>query len=165
MAAMTARWFGFDDAQSARIPPRLLPWLSATDSLTQRLKRQCGGAFDLVVLSEQDAPLSEDDAAALALDVGSPARVREVHLRCDRVPCIHARSLLPHATLAGAGRDLASLGERPLGDALFAHPDMVRGPIELTDTPGWGRRSVFRLSGQPVLVTEWFLPALLECGG
>jgi chorismate-pyruvate lyase len=40
---------------------------------------------------------------------------------------------------------------------------MVRGPIELTDTPTWGRRSVFRLSGAPVLVAEWFLPGLLEC--
>lgn len=165
MAAMTARWYALDDAQHARIPAALRSWLAETGSLTQRLKRQCAGAFDLVVLSEADAPLPADDAAALGLEPGMPARVREVHLRCNAVPCIHARSLLPHATLAGAGRDLASLGDRPLGDALFAHPDMLRGPIEVTDRPGWGRRSVFRLSGQPVLVTEWFLPALLECDG
>ncbi|MFN2300393.1 MAG: chorismate lyase [Gammaproteobacteria bacterium] len=162
---MTPRWYALDDAQHARIPAALQSWLAETGSLTQRLKRHCAGAFDLVVLSEADAPLPVDDAATLGLEPGVPVRVREVHMRCDGVPRIHARSLLPHATLAGAGRDLASLGERPLGDALFAHPDMLRGPIEVTDTPGWGRRSVFSLSGQPVLVTEWFLPALFECEG
>lgn len=163
MAGMTARWYALDDAQHARIPAALRSWLAETGSLTGRLKRHCAGAFDLVVLSETDAPLTADDAAVLGVAPGAPARVREVHLRCDGAPCIHARSLLPHATLAGAGSALAALGDRPLGDALFGYPGMERGPIEVTDTPRWGRRSVFRLSGHPVLVTEWFLPALLEC--
>ena len=78
--------------------------------------------------------------------------------------CIYARSYWPEVT----ERDqdwLDELGERPLGDALFTHPQASRGPIEITQSPAeggiWGRRSVFRIAGDaPLLVHEFFLPGL-----
>jgi chorismate--pyruvate lyase len=59
---------------------------------------------------------------------------------------------------------LGELGTRPLGDALFAYAGLERGPIEIAVTDeGWARRSVFRIEGAPLLVAEWFLPALEGC--
>ena len=159
---MSDHWFPLDDSLRARVPDALWSWIAETGSLTQRMKRACRD-FSLVVLAEDETLLEVDDAATMGIEVGAPARCRVVHLCCRGEPWIRARSLLPHSTLIGAGRPLAALGDRPLGDALFAHPDMVRGPIEVTDTPSWGRRSVFRLAGEPVLVAEWFLPALPAC--
>jgi chorismate lyase len=163
MTGMTGHWFPIEHPFRDKVPAELWSWVAETGSLTQRLKRACAAEFSLVVLAERDGAMDRDDAAVMGIAMGEPARVREVELRCGGRACIAARSVLPHATLAGAGRELAALGARPLGDALFAHADMVRGPIELTDVPTWGRRSVFRLSGEPVLVAEWFLPGLLEC--
>jgi chorismate lyase len=158
-----SQWRPLDKTMRARVPAPLWSWLTETGSLTQRLKMHCRGVFDLVVLDERDEPLSEADAALVGLEPGAPARVREVQLCCDGVPCIYARSLLPYLTLHGAGGALDGLGKRPLGDALFAYPDMARGPIEVSEGAEWGRRSVFRLAGQPVLVAEYFLPGLAEC--
>jgi chorismate lyase len=157
-------WFPADDAMRARVPASLWPWLTETGSLTRRLQDRCPRAFGLRVLDERE--VDADDADARALDLAPPLRAlyREVHLCCGGVPCIHALSVIPLATLAGAGRMLDGLGARPLGDALFAHPQMTRGPIELAERDdAWGRRSVFRLAGEPLLVSEWFLPGLLEC--
>jgi chorismate lyase len=161
---MSAKWWPADDAVRERVPPALWSWLTETGSLTERLKACCDD-FTLVVLDERDIVVDADEAGAMALPGRTPARVRKVHLCCGGVPCIQARSLLPHVTLAGAGRALADLGARPLGDALFAHADMVRSPIEITDSPTWGRRSVFRLAGQPVLGSGVLLPGRPPCTG
>lgn len=87
-----------------------------------------------------------------------------------------------HPTIDPAGALApATLPEnRPLGAFLFSHPDLQRGDIEVTQlaysTPPlnllpqdencqrestWGRRSLFRLQGRPVLVSEIFLQSLL----
>ena len=73
----------------------------------------------------------------------------------------------------------ARLGTRPLGELLFADPSMRRETMEIAvlgrgtalyrlalrgvpvrPTAIWGRRSVFRLDRQPLLVNEIFLPGI-----
>jgi len=107
------------------------------------------------------------------------AFVREVHLMCDDEPWVFARTVIPATTLKGGRRRLANLGKRPLGAVLFADRSMRRSLVEiarlssgqplfaravapLNRAPSaiWGRRSMFRLSGQPLLVSEIFLPAI-----
>ncbi len=162
---MPGHWFPLDDSVRPHVPPAIWTWLAEVGSLTQRVKVGCAGEFELRVVDEHDGVLDAGDATTLGLAAGSAARFREVLLCCDGVPCIHARSILPSSTLAGAGRGLEALGTRPLGDALFAHPLMKRGPIEVTqcEDGAWGRRSVFRLDGEPLLVSEFFLPGLDAC--
>ncbi|MEX0899332.1 MAG: chorismate lyase [Gammaproteobacteria bacterium] len=164
---MRDHWFPLDDSARSHVPVKLWSWLAETGSLTERVKAACGHAFSLVVIAERDGSLDAEDAMAMGLVSGAPARIREVELRCGDAAWISARSVLPRSTLAGAGRSLASLGTRPLGDALFAHPAMTRGPIEVVcregEPPLWGRRSVFRLDGEPLVVSEFFLPGLTEC--
>ena len=67
------------------------------------------------------------------------------------------------------------MGNRPLGAMLFADRTMKREEVEVASLPLshsanqytgikkpiWGRRSVFRVSGKPLLVSEYFLPELL----
>jgi chorismate lyase len=157
-------------------------WLLESGSLTQRLQQVCGDKFDLRLLGETDVVLAKTEAALLDTVPGAPARAREVQLVCGEVPCIYAFSLLPLTTLEGGGSYLESLGTRPLGDALFSDASLERGPIKVimlkpgaafyervmresaaSGKPVWGRHSVFRTGGSPLLVCEFFLPNGYAC--
>src|SRR3569832_2712100 len=103
---------------------------------------------------------------------------REGHLLCGDTPCVCARTVMPVSSLRGRRRRLMHRGDKPRGAALFADPHLCRVALELArlrrgeglyEQAGsrdaaeiWGRRSVFRLQGRPLLVTEIFLPALLQ---
>ncbi len=161
------------------IPALYLPWLLDTASLTQRLIDACRGEFRVRVLNQAwDRPRPEE-ARALGLHPRGHGIVREVHLLCGGRPWVYARTILPRATLTGAERRLAHLKSRSLGAVLFADPTMHRGRTEIVrlrpadslyalaahglDSPPteiWGRRTVFRLRGKPLLVSEFFLPGI-----
>lgn len=89
--------------------------------------------------------------------------LREVQLIVDDQICVVARSVIPLQTLSGREKRLLRLGNKPLGEYLFAHPHMRRGPLELKTSAGRGgqpryaRRSVFYLSGKPLMVSEAFV--------
>jgi len=107
------------------------------------------------------------------------ALLREVHLLCNGRVCVFARTLIPRSSLRGHCQRLARLGERPLGEVLFADPSMQREPFEIaTLVRGhslyrlalrglecrpraiWGRRTLFRIEERPLLVYEIFLPGI-----
>jgi len=97
---------------------------------------------------------------------------------CDNQPVVYARTVTPRTNPPW----LAKLGKKPLGSVLFADKSMQRTEMEIARLePGqllyrlatqhlpkneathntiWGRRSVFYLSGQPLLVCEIFLPGI-----
>lgn len=163
----------------ATVPARLRPWLNEPGSLTRRLRYMAGGAFTVRVCTERWGRPWLDERRRLGLTPRRRAWLREVVLGCGEQPWIVARSVMPEPTLGGPLRRLRGLGARPLGSVLFGHYAVVRGPIEvarlddgdalavraagLGGQPGeWARRSVFRIGGRPLLVTEVFLPPLLE---
>lgn len=105
--------------------------------------------------------------------------LRQVQLLCARQVLVYARSIIPLRTLKGRHRRLKHLGNKPLGGILFADPGLRRElqqlatilprdplyDIALSDSSHksdriWGRRSLFRLDNNPLLVSEFFLPAL-----
>ncbi len=156
------------------LPPRLQPWVLDSGSLTRKLRQACGEHFGVHLLAEARERPRPDEASALGVSPRQLAFVREVVLRCADAPWVFARTVVPLQTLAGPNRRLLHLGTRPLGELLFADPKLDRGPMEVTATrPGpllsevwdgggtalWGRRSIFRLLGRPLLVSEFFLPA------
>jgi len=166
------------------LPPWLRPWLLSRDSLTQRLREACVGPLQVRVrLQTWVRPLAEE-SRLLHLPSRRYAQVRQVHLCCNTQPWVFARTLIPLATLTGARRRLLRLGTKPLGEVLFADPQLRRGPLEIARLqPGqplynlataelpqppavlWGRRSLFYLQDKPLLVSEFFLPALSDCDG
>lgn len=123
-----------------------------------------------------------NESLALGVRRWNYGLVRQVKLLCENKPWVFARTVIPHSTFRGKQRRLAHLGNRPLGAVLFSDCSMKRGELEIASiVPGqqlfdqatsdlkqkpdrvWGRRSVFYLSGKPLLVSEIFLPGLMEC--
>jgi chorismate--pyruvate lyase len=163
------------------IPAHLKPWLLDRGSLTQRLEAACGQRIVVEVLAQGWARPLPVESVMLELIAGRYAWVRQVRLRCTGTPWVYARTVIPRATLTGRERRLTHLKNRSLGAVLFSDPTMRRGetavgwltPRErcfhaatdvLNPAPAFipGRRTLFWLSGKPLLVSEFFLPAVGE---
>ncbi len=152
------------------IPHGLRGWLTAEDSLSHRLQHVCP-SFRVRLLDQGwERPLP-DEALCLRLPPGRGASVRQVQLTCSGRPWVFARTVTPSPK---AGRRLARIGERPLGEVLFSRRPLPRGAIEIarlapthplfTLAGGsgevlWARRSLL-LFEDPLLITEVFLPPL-----
>ncbi len=152
-------------------------WLDDHGSLTRRLQSVCP-QLRVQRLSQRVAPPLHDEYHALHLRRGQRAMIREVLLICGDTPLVFAHSVIPLRGLDGPWVALSRLGNRPLGEALFANPLVRRYPLEYRQLDAhhplyrpavahldaaprrlWMRRSQFSLAGQPLLVTEVFLPA------
>lgn len=109
--------------------------------------------------------------------------VREVYLLGQGTPCVFAHSVMPRAAMRSRLHTLKRIGQRPLGEALFANPRIKRGAMQFAKLsiqhpwvrmlsmqtaqphpqPLWARRSLFQLRRAKLLVTEVFLPERLSC--
>ena len=146
--------------------------------MTRRMRRSCRERFHVEGLGERWGPPFLDEARRLRMRHKNWAWLREVLLCCGGSPWIYGRSVIPPQALRGRLRGLQQLGRQPLGSVLFDRYPVGRGKIEIarlsrsdrlyqrvarrtTVAPGcWARRSVFRVAGQDLLVTEVFLPDL-----
>lgn len=143
-------------------------WLLDTGSLTERLQSMCRH-FELIKLGQAEAALHASEKQWLGETSSHRAKVREVLLCGNHQPWVFARSVIPHALVAG---ELADLGTQPLGKRLFNDARFTRSEFELckltASTPGhqlpvplnqtlWGRRSKFRFLHYSLLVAEVFL--------
>ncbi|MBU3694808.1 MAG: chorismate lyase [Rhodocyclaceae bacterium] len=160
-------------------PAGLVPWLTDHDSLTAAVRVRCGD-FRVEVLRQGLDRALPDEAALLGVRPGTRVWVREVALMADGVPWVWARSVARRSDLRTAWRDLAGLGNRSLGAALFADPLVGRGkllvrPLSRRDPRGraallrfgappaatlWARRSLFCRGQGHILVTEVFEPGV-----
>jgi len=174
-------WTAADAVPTAARPAVLWSWLTDSGSLTQRLREHAGTSFRLHVLAEQREPLRHTDATRMQVDAEQQALIREVRLDADGRAAIHAVTVIPASTLSKLP-ELATLGARPLGEALFERDDVARAPFEVAclgpshplaaralaaaGEPRarlWARRSVVRVAGHPLLIHECFLfPAPTE---
>lgn len=155
-------------------------WLKDQGSLTRKIQLRCN-AFSVRRVRLSQGHASRDEAKLLGLQPRTRALLREVYLYCNEHPLVFAHSVLPLPGLRGPWRALSVLGNKPLGAALFANPMVKRTPLAfkklsprddlfiracamLPFTPKnlWARRSIFNLKGSPILVTEVFLPDILE---
>jgi len=157
------RWYLRHQLFNQSIQPALSAWLFDAD-------------FSVQVLSQQWQILDTEEAAAMALSGVRAALVRQVLLCRGDEPLVYARTVIPATTIQGAQRRYANMGSRPLGAMLFADRTMHREAVQVaklpdnhaahkyakTDEVVWGRRSVFRVANKPILVSEYFLPALLR---
>ncbi|HVS26423.1 MAG TPA: chorismate lyase [Burkholderiales bacterium] len=122
-----------------------------------------------------------DESALVGARRGELVMLREVNLYCGETPVVFAHSVLGRRSLREAWCSISRQGVKPLGAALFANPLVKRTPLyfkkltahhelyhracRLLKTPPnhlWARRSVFILRDRPVMVTEIFLPGILE---
>ncbi len=169
-------WCEKKNCFSKLLNTKIKRWLFASGSLTARLIDHCSGEFSVKVISIKRATPTPDEISALGMKPRSHAIIREVHLCCNNEPLVYARTIIPVSSLRGTLRGLALLGNKPLGAILFSDKSMRRKSMEVTSIkPGhkchiwtqcmvhttvWGRRSIFSLKQQELLVSEFFLPAL-----
>jgi chorismate--pyruvate lyase len=163
--------------------PELAPWLRDRGSLTQRIQQRCTN-FTVRNLHNGLARIALDESALIGLSPHQLAWSREVFLYADGLPVVFAHSALAAAHLRGVWSEVGTLGSKPLGALLFAHPLVERKPLHYQplrsthhlyrratalqhDPPHrlWARRSLFYLGDAPLLVTEVFLPGILMLKG
>ena len=163
------------------ISPRARSWLQNRGSLTQLIQRRCCGEFSVKPVFQSLAAVCGDELAVMNLRRDELALVREVYLYCGETPVVFAHSVVARNDLRGAWRSLIGLGTKSLGTVLFTNPIVKRTPLrfkkltsahplftracrKLQVQPAslWARRSLFTLHGQSILVTEVFLPSILE---
>jgi chorismate lyase len=147
-------------------------WLLEAGSLTLRLRNRYGDQFGVVLLQQRIGTPYIEECMALGLRPGARAIIREVGLMAGRSPVVLARSIIPQDTMKYADPRLSRLGNQPLGEILFTHPELGRTTLEWTKVPLrslWnvkevmGRRSLYTLGQSfPLLVAEFFLPELLD---
>jgi chorismate--pyruvate lyase len=174
------RWFQRRQLFSKHVPADIQEWLFDPASLTARLKQKCRAGFHVEVLSQAMQKPRLDEFHVLGMQSGNYALIRQVRLCCGHACWVYARTVIPFSTLKGKQRIYANLGARPLGAMLFTDRTMQRDEVTVTSLPGsqlppglglaqddivWGRRSIFRVAAKPLLVSEYFLPALLGDNG
>ena len=149
------------------LPAPLRDWMSDPGSLTARLQRY--GRFRVAPGYHALTVPDPSEQHLLGLPPRQRALIREVTLLLDDIPVVAARSVLPLTSLRGANRVLGNMGSRSLGSELYRRPPALRDQVWVRygcpphgDTPCWGRQSRFLKRHQPLLVAEYFLPALWD---
>lgn len=139
-------------------------WLLAPGSLTKKLQSISDGTFFVRVLSEGWIYRSFPPQSGLTRSGKGKILMwsRRVQLGGHGENWVDAHSLIPITTLRGANRQLIHLGNKPLGGFLFKQRCLSRGDTQICRYyQYWGRRSLFFLDSRPLLVAEFFLPALI----
>ncbi|MES2757589.1 MAG: chorismate lyase [Pseudomonadota bacterium] len=162
--------------------PIMRGWLGSGGSLTARLTAH-SGAFRVQRLHQRVALCLADEARAIGL--ARPGRVweREVLLRCDGEPVVFAHTVVPMSATNTDWPLFGRLGERSLGTTLFYDPLVRRGGLEFArlraghplasraraalgdadpSSVYYARRCLYRRHQGTLLVTEVFLPAVMD---
>ena len=162
-------------------PPAMRHWLTGGASLTAKLKSR-SQAFRVECLHQRSARCLRDEAAALGLTVAGRVWEREVLLRCDNRPVVFAHTVVPVTATAADWPLFSALGNASLGSTLFGdrqvgrgtlefarlkegHPLLLRARAALGADAGsvlYARRCLYRRNRGTLLVTEVFLPSILE---
>jgi chorismate--pyruvate lyase len=157
-------------------------WLTTEGSLTARLKAH-SRQFRVRRLHQHGAPCLPDEAHSIGL--ARPVRVweRDVLLCCDGKPAVFGHTIVPMSCTASDWPLFYTLGERSLGTTLFHDPLVRRGQLEFAriraghplmarvraalgggprETLYYARRCLYRRRQGLLLVTEVFLPTVLD---
>jgi len=179
---LNIRWHSINNRKLHSITKPLRACLQETGSLTQHLAKFCKDDLQLRLKNQSWQRPLQDETKILKLRMGEYALVREIYFKCNKIPWVYARSIIPTRTLRGAQRRLAHWGDRSLGSYLFSEHTIFRGKIDIATIPQknrlfklaidnlndenkilWGRRSIFYIKNKPLLVVEIFLPEAIKC--
>ena len=162
-----------------KLPDSVQSWVYESGSLTRRLRSRYGDAVAVKVLQQRWGQPFLSERRLLKLPEHRYSLIREVLLHANGRPLILARTIIPFATIKAANSNLAHLGNRPLGEIIFSYPKLERIAMDValvkpsiwtpsalaevdTDQPLWGRRTVYAIAHQQMLVNEFFLSAILD---
>jgi len=180
---LSSIWNRVDSGEIHRAPRKWQPWLSDTGSLTQKIEQVIGQKLEVRVLRDCRQNLNSDESRYFHLQTHR-CRIREVLLCSNGIPLVMARSVIPALSSSGSNQIILRLGSKPLGAVLFSKTrkrSRKKALREITllnkrsslwrqcrqqypelPSPLWVRRTLYKLKGRPLLVSEIFLPALLK---
>jgi len=163
-------------------------WLTSKGSLTARLMAH-SETFRVQRLHQNAAPCALEEAGPIGLARRAKVWEREVLLCCDGRPAVFGHTVVPMSATASDWPLFSALGERSLGTTLFYDPLVQRGALEfarlraghplverlrlalgegaaaqLQGREWYARRCVYRRHQGLLMVTEVFLPAVLDLG-
>ncbi|WP_262966082.1 chorismate--pyruvate lyase family protein [Methylobacter psychrophilus] len=162
-----------------KIPENIQSWTYESGSLTQRLRNYYGAGVAVKVLLQRWQTPFLSERRLLKLPEHQYSLIREVLLHVNGKPLILARTIIPASTVKTAKSNLSKLGSRPLGEIIFSYPKLERIAMDITlinpstwtqsaltevdiKQPIWGRRTVYAIAHQQMLVSEFFLPEILK---
>ncbi|MDD5578420.1 MAG: chorismate lyase [Methylobacter sp.] len=161
------------------LPESVQSWTYEPGSLTKRLRSYYGSSIAVKILFHQWRTPFLSERRLLKLPENKFSLIREVLLHADGKPLIMARTIIPPKTIKVARNNLSHLGNRPLGEVIFSYPKLERMEMDVTlihqptwtqaaideakiHQPVWGRRTVYSIRHGQMLVSEFFLPEVLE---
>jgi chorismate--pyruvate lyase len=177
------QWHPLSATNQHLITEAIRPWLIETGSLTTKLKELCVDAFSVQLIDQTVRVSTANEQKLLQLASGDEVIVRQVYLLCGETVVVYARSLIPILALQKRFASLDKLGEKPLGEKIFSDPQLERSQIEwmLINAASplyptivqrllekhkpehvFGRRSLFYGAVKPILISEYFLPAIAK---
>lgn len=171
-------WFCNRLKSRLNIPENAASWIYEAGSITQRLRNYYGTKVRVQVIKNQWQSAFISESRLLKTPIGKYTLTREVLLYADDIPLVLARTIMPSQTIRTAHQNLSHLGTRPLGEVIFSYPHLERLALEITQIPTfrwkqaiqqenhinesiWGRRTIYAIHHQPLLVSEFFLPNIL----
>jgi len=160
------------------LPESVQSWTYESGSLTQRLRSFYGNSVKVSVLFQQWRTPFLSERRLLKLPEHHYSLTREVLIHADGKPLILARTIIPASTVKMSHGNLSHLGSRPLGEIIFSYPKLERIAMDVTlvkpsimtkhalvkasiEQSLWGRRTVYAIAHQQMLVCEFFLPEIL----
>ena len=160
-----------------KIPENVQSWTYESGSLTQRLRGIYGAGIAVKILLQRWQTPFLSERRLLKLPEHHFNLTREVLLHINGKPLILARTIIPASTIKAAKSNLSRLGNRPLGEIIFSYPKLERIAMDVTlikpstwtqpalaeagiKQPIWGRRTVYAIAHQHMLVSEFFLPEI-----
>lgn len=163
MQKLRQSWVDLNHASLHKAPHIWHDWLSDTGSLTQLIANRTQSSVSVEIVEDKNQNVLSDESLLFEKALFH-CRVREIYLCVDDIPVVAARSILPTYSSTGINRDVLQLGTRPLGEALFktGKAPILRRQITHISGLGWGRRTLYKLRGHPILISEVFLPELLQ---
>jgi chorismate--pyruvate lyase len=153
-------------------------WVYESGSITKRIRALYGKNVAVSILLQKWCLPWLSERKALSLSEHRWCLCREVLIHGNDKPLVLARTIIPASTLKIA-HQLSHLGSRPLGEVIFSYPDLQKLRLDVTTVKpsDWrqnildtvnieqsvtGRRSVYAIDNQQLLVSEFFLPEVLS---
>jgi len=158
-------WNYFNACDSTELPSECAEFLLNPGSMTDQL-RKLKPSFGLKVLKEGYEAPTQSEQQLLAMK-DKIAFVRESELYSDDGVWMYGRSIFPPSTLSGNEQVFTALGNRSMGDILFNDSRVRRSAFEFATLHHqgclyWIRRSIFFVEEKKILLTEFFMPALIK---
>jgi chorismate--pyruvate lyase len=170
-------WLQSRQGSRHQLPVNIQSWIYESGSLTRRLRSVYGNAVTVSVLLQKWQVPFLSERKRLHLPEHQYSLIREVLLHADGKPLILARTVIPAGTIKIARSNLSQLGTRPLGEVIFSCPKLERLSLDITliqppqwtqtirnriaiNQAIWGRRTIYAIEHQKMLVSEFFLPDL-----